>query len=210
MDIERVNENTLKVFMTYRDIEARGYSREEIWYNRTKGEELFWDMIGEINTEEYFDLDGPIWIHVNASEHGLEVIVTRANTSDSESSGLGFDDESGDKLDDEVFGSYDAKDNAEHQPVPKISIYKFKDIDEIIPLAKRMVSYGIPSSLYRFENKYYLTVDFADVDADIRPNLRSIISEYFSESKLTIYRLQEYGDAIMEENCFDTILEYFD
>lgn len=210
MDIERVNENTLKVFMTYRDIEARGYSREEIWYNRTKGEELFWDMIGEINTEEYFDLDGPIWIHVNASEHGLEVIVTRANTSDNESSGLAFDDESVDKLDDEVFGSYDGKDNIENQAVPKISIYKFKDIDEIIPLAKRMTTYGVPSSLYRFEDKYYLAVDFADVDVDFRTNLRSIISEYFAESKLTIYRLQEYGDVIMEENCFDTILQYFD
>ncbi len=89
MDIERVNENTIKLFITYRDIEDRGYSREEIWYNRAKGEELFWDMIGEINTEDYFDLDGPIWIHVNASEHGLEVIVTRANiNSDGESNSL--------------------------------------------------------------------------------------------------------------------------
>ena len=45
MDIERVNEHTLKLFITYRDIEDRGYSREEIWYNRAKGEELFWDMM---------------------------------------------------------------------------------------------------------------------------------------------------------------------
>ena len=79
MDIERINENTLKLFITYSDIEDRGYSREEIWYNRSKGEELFWDVIGEVNTDDYFDLDGPIWIHINASEQGLEVIVTRAN-----------------------------------------------------------------------------------------------------------------------------------
>ena len=79
MDIERINENTLKLFITYSDIEDRGYSREEIWYNRSKGEELFWDVIGEVNTDDYFDLDGPIWIHINASEQGLEVVVTRAN-----------------------------------------------------------------------------------------------------------------------------------
>ena len=79
MDIERINENTLKLFITYSDIEDRGYSREEIWYNRSKGEELFWDVIGEVNTDDYFDLDGPIWTHINASEQGLEVIVTRAN-----------------------------------------------------------------------------------------------------------------------------------
>lgn len=79
MDIERINENTLKLFITYSDIEDRGYTREEIWYNRAKGEELFWDIIGEINTDDYFDLDGPIWIHINASESGLEVVVTRAS-----------------------------------------------------------------------------------------------------------------------------------
>ncbi|HBT71849.1 MAG TPA: adaptor protein MecA, partial [Lysinibacillus sp.] len=61
MDIERVNENTLKLFITYNDIEDRGYSREEIWYNRAKGEQLFWDMIDEVNTEDYFDVEGPIW-----------------------------------------------------------------------------------------------------------------------------------------------------
>lgn len=58
MDIERINENTLKLFITYSDIEDRGYTREEIWYNRAKGEELFWDVIGEVNTDDYFDLDG--------------------------------------------------------------------------------------------------------------------------------------------------------
>lgn len=79
MDIERVNENTLKLFITYNDIEDRGYSREEIWYNRAKGEQLFWDMIDEVNTDDYFDVEGPIWIHINASEVGLEIIVTRAH-----------------------------------------------------------------------------------------------------------------------------------
>lgn len=89
MDIERINENTLKLFITYSDIEDRGYTREEIWYNRAKGEELFWDIIGEINTDDYFDLDGPIWIHINASESGLEVVVTRASVgNDSETSSM--------------------------------------------------------------------------------------------------------------------------
>lgn len=36
-------------------------------------------MIDEVNTEDYFDVEGPIWIHINASEVGLEIIVTRAH-----------------------------------------------------------------------------------------------------------------------------------
>ncbi len=214
MDIERVNDNTLKLFITYRDIEDRGYSREEIWYNRQKGEELFWDMIGEINTEEYFDLDGPIWIHVNASEQGLEVIVTRANlSSDGESSILSGFDEHRDSLEqknkDSLFDSLDEE--AANQQVTDVLTYKFKDIDEIIPLASRGVSFGVPSSLYKFENYYYVTVDLSSVeDKTKRQDIKFIMNEYLTGSKLSVHRLQEYGEQIMEDNCFETIIQYFD
>ncbi|QCR31588.1 adaptor protein MecA [Lysinibacillus sp. SGAir0095] len=215
MDIERVNENTIKLFITYRDIEDRGYSREEIWYNRAKGEELFWDMIGEINTEDYFDLDGPIWIHVNASEHGLEVIVTRANiNSDGESNSLlsSFEehrDAAHKNLDDSIFDAFD-DDEINQLGINNISIYKFKDIDEIIPVANRLVSFGLQSSLFKFEKYYYLAVDFTNVEENQeRQNIRSIINEYLVGSKLTIYRLQEYGETIMEQDCFETVIQYF-
>ena len=215
MDIERVNENTIKLFITYRDIEDRGYSREEIWYNRAKGEELFWDMIGEINTEDYFDLDGPIWIHVNASEHGLEVIVTRANiNSDGESNSLlsGFDehrDAAHKNLDDSIFDAFD-DDEINQLGLNNISLYKFKDIDEIIPVAKRLVSFGVQSSLYKYEKYYYLAVDFSNLDeSQNRQDIRAIINEYLASSKMTIYRIQEYGETIMEQDCFETVLQYF-
>lgn len=217
MDIERVNENTFKLFITYRDIEDRGYSREEIWYNRAKGEELFWDMIGEINTDDYFDLDGPIWIHVNASEQGLEVIVTRANiNADGESNSLlsNFEGEANEnKLDESIFDSFDEESSTlNHQGITNMSIYKFKDIDEIIPVAKRLVSFDfdIKSSLYKYQNYYYLAMDFTEVDdKELRQNIRSIVNEYLTVSKITIYRLEEYGEVVMSDHCFETVIKYF-
>jgi len=213
MDIERVNENTIKLFITYRDIEDRGYSREEIWYNRAKGEELFWDMIGEINTEEYFDLDGPIWIHVNASEQGLEVIVTRANVTDSDPNALfsNFEEHEATIGNKDPFNPFDEDDVLNHEGIANMSIYKFKDIDEIVPVANRLVEYGLNSSLYKYENDYYIAIDFSGVnDSATRQNIRSILNEFLTSSKMTIYRLQEYGTTIMEEDCFETIVHYFD
>ncbi|MEK4497157.1 adaptor protein MecA [Ureibacillus sp. FSL W8-0352] len=213
MDIERVNENTIKLFITYRDIEDRGYSREEIWYNRAKGEELFWDMIGEINTEEYFDLDGPIWIHVNASEQGLEVIVTRANVNDSDPSSLfsNFDEHHEATVNHkDPFNPFEDDDVLNHEGIANMSLYKFKDIDEIIPVANRLVEYGLHTSLYKYENYYYIAINFAGVnDSATRQNIRSILNEYLTSSKMTIYRLKEYGTAIMEEDCLETIVHYF-
>ncbi len=98
-----------------------------------------------------------------------------------------------------------------YQQINNVHTYKFKDIDEIIPLAKRAISFGIPSSLYKFENSYYVAVDFSLLeDKTIRQNIKSIISEYLNSSKLSIYRLQEYGEVIMQDNCFETIIQYFD
>lgn len=41
MEIERINENTLKFFISYVDVEERGFDREEIWYSREKVSNYF-------------------------------------------------------------------------------------------------------------------------------------------------------------------------
>lgn len=214
MDIERINDNTLKLFITYSDIEARGYSREEIWYNRSKGEELFWDVISEVNTEDYFDLDGPIWIHINASEVGLEVVVTRANFGqDSDSSAGDFgevhdlDHQEG-LMDDDLFPPLPKE--LQEEAVIEDARFRFKDIDELIPLAKRAAPLGINAALYKFEQNYYLYIDFKDYDnIEEAKDVIALCKEYLAPSNLTIHRLIEYGEVIMEEDCFETILTYF-
>ena len=59
MRIERVDDTTVKLFITYSDIEARGFNREDLWTNRKRGEEFFWSMMDEINEEEDFVVEGP-------------------------------------------------------------------------------------------------------------------------------------------------------
>ena len=49
MDIERINDHTVKFYISYIDIEERGFDREEIWYNRDRSEELFWEMMDEVH-----------------------------------------------------------------------------------------------------------------------------------------------------------------
>ena len=81
MEIERINENTVKFYISYGDIEERGFDREEIWYNRERSEELFWEMMDEVHQEEEFVVEGPLWIQVQALDKGLEILVTKAQIS---------------------------------------------------------------------------------------------------------------------------------
>src|SRR5690625_3460298 len=79
MEIERINENTIKLYISYLDIEDRGFEREEIWYDRERSEQLFWQMIEEVHhQEDDFILEGPLWIQIQALEKGIEVIVTKS------------------------------------------------------------------------------------------------------------------------------------
>ena len=216
MDIERVNENTLKLFITYRDIEDRGYTREEIWYNRAKSEELFWEVMTEVNTDDYFELEGPIWIHINASEIGLEVVVTRASYNPETDISSMFQpmDDMNDNHAEEMSieqSLLEAFENEQDDTSIVSSRYVFKDIDDVIPIAKRLINRNLKTSLYRFEDKYYLIVNFEELeDKDEIRNIHAIIREYIASSKVTVYRLEEYGEAIMKDNCFETIVEFFE
>lgn len=37
MRIERINESTIKFYLTYHDIEERGFRQDDLWMNRRKG-----------------------------------------------------------------------------------------------------------------------------------------------------------------------------
>ena len=213
MDIERVNENTLKLFITYRDIEERGYTREELWFNRAKGEELFWEVMTEVNTDDYFELDGPIWIHINASEVGLEVVVTRAAFNPEADLSSMF--QPMEDMPENHMNHADTDSKVEEEIVVEDSYqttsrYVFKDIDDVIPVANRLKDKGLKTSLYQFENKYYLVIDFEGIEnKDEVRNVNAVVREYLRSSKVTSYRLEEYGTVIMQNNCFETVVEFF-
>lgn len=56
--LKRINDHTMKFFITYIDIEDRGFNREEIWYDRERSEELFWEMMDEARDHDDFFIDG--------------------------------------------------------------------------------------------------------------------------------------------------------
>src|SRR5699024_10505638 len=81
MEIERINENTVKFYISYLDIENLGFEKEEIYYNRERSEQLFWYMMDEVNFKEDLSVEGPLWIQVQSMDKGLEIVVTRARVS---------------------------------------------------------------------------------------------------------------------------------
>jgi adapter protein MecA 1/2 len=221
MEIERINENTVKFYISYLDIEQRGFDRDEIWYNRERSEELFWEMMDEVHQEEEFEVEGPLWIQVHALDKGLEVLVTKAQIG---KDGQRFDlpiperlkdypvDERIEDILDQQFNPGKIEDDEEF-PLegPLEFLLSFKDFEDVISLSKRPGLADIPSKLFVFENKYYLYVEFEEdlFTEDEIDDLLSILLEYGNESQLTIHRLEEYGKEVISENVFETIRTHF-
>lgn len=226
MEIERINEFTVKFYITYGDIEDRGFDREEIWYNRERSEELFWEMMDEVNYKEDFSAEGPLWIQVQALDKGLEVIVTRAQLSkDGQKLELPISEDKQVDLpvDEKIESLLDHHFNDQDEELPKLPepktdtdetlhfVIGFEDFEHLIRLSHAIPEMELNNQLYFFQNKYYLYIAFVDdtFDEDQQDNILSHILEFGYESELTIYRIQEYGKEIMKEHALEAIREHF-
>jgi adapter protein MecA 1/2 len=223
MEIERINEYTVKFYISYGDIEERGFDREEIWYNRERSEELFWEMMDEVHQEEEFVVEGPLWIQVQALDKGLEVLVTRAQISkdgqkfelpipNDKIKDLPVDDKIEELLDQHFNPRHADQEELELEDEPLEFLLAFKDFEDVIMLSKRLGLDDLMTKLYHFEGKYYLFTEFPEdlFEEDEIDDILSILLEYGYETQLTIHRVQEYGKEIMSENVFAELRKYFE
>lgn len=213
MDIERVNDTTIKFFITYKDIEDRGFDRDEIWYNRERGEELFFEMMNEASDNDEFELDGPLWIQVHALDKGLEIVVTRGQVSGGNvkleipvSHDKDHDEQD---LVDLMSGNADGKVDKTSEPLE--IVIGFNDFEDVISLSHNFHINDLHNELYHFEGTYYLHVIFDDetYNEDQQDDMLSQILEYGFESDISIYRIMEYGKEIVKANALPVIRDSF-
>ena len=218
MEIERINDHTVKFYISYIDIEERGFKREEIWYNRERSEELFWEMMDEVHQVEDFILDGPLWIQVLALDNGLEILVTRAQLSkDGQKFEISIPEDKlkdlplDERFEDLMDQHFTVKDGEDDFGENLEFLIAFKDFEDLISLSKLHGLEGIDTKLYNYKNQYFLYVQFLDeeTDEDEIDNALSILLEYGQETQTTIHVIEEYGKVIIEDEVFMELRKYF-
>ncbi|WP_077211880.1 adaptor protein MecA [Bacillus dakarensis] len=218
MEIERINDNTVKFYISYGDIEERGFDREEIWYNRERSEELFWEMMDEVHQEEEFTIEGPLWIQVQALDKGLEILVTKAQVSkDGQKFELPIPENKlkdlpvDDRIEELLDQHFNPQDEDSYYDSSLEFLIAFKDFEDLISLANRRILDSLNTKLYSFEGKYYLYVEFPEdtFEEEEIDNSLSMLLEYGHETHLTIHRVEEYGKLILSEDVFEELRKYF-
>ncbi|MGV3243565.1 adaptor protein MecA [Staphylococcus sp. 11261D007BR] len=233
MRIERIDDMTVKLFITYTDIEARGFKREDLWTNRKRGEEFFWSVMEEVNEEEDFVVEGPLWIQVHAFEKGVEVTISKSKNEDmtnmSEENGMfdDFDNQLNELLSqsikedietpeakDKVISDSEAsvEDKKQQVQAPRTVIFKFDSLESVIDYAYRndQTVTEFEDLLYMLDHNYYYVVHFDNsLDEEYIHDFYGQVIEFVSLGDVTKVYLDDYGKVVMSHNVMDQVKRYF-
>ncbi|MDC2865961.1 MULTISPECIES: genetic competence negative regulator [unclassified Bacillus (in: firmicutes)] len=194
MRLERLNYNKIKIFLTFDDLSERGLTKEDLWKNAPKVQQLFRDMMQEANKELGFEADGPIAVEVfSLQAQGMVVIVTKENQE--------LDTE--EEFQDEFIEMQVTLDESEH------ILYEFTSLEDIIALAGRLYSLGVTGGkLYGWQDRFYLWLE-EETTTLLKEDMIAILAEFGSSSTITIYRMMEYGKELMANDAIKQIHKYF-
>ena len=216
MRIERVDDTTVKLFITYSDIEARGFSREDLWTNRKRG------------------VEGPLWIQVHAFEKGVEVTISKSKNEDMMNMS---DDDATDQFDEQVqellaqtlegedqleelFEQRTKEKDAQGSKRQKSSarkntrtiIVKFNDLEDVINYAyhSNPITTEFEDLLYMVDGTYYYAVHFdSHVDQEVINDSYSQLLEFAYPTDRTEVYLNDYAKIIMSHNVTAQVRRYF-
>ncbi|SEM85934.1 adapter protein MecA 1/2 [Mesobacillus persicus] len=191
MRLERLTYNKIKIFLTMDDLSDRGLSKEDIWKDSMKWNQLFHDMLEEASDEFGLEIIGTVAVEVfSLQAQGMVMIVTM---EEQENDDEPFDD-----------GFIEMQVSMEDS---EMILFEFENIEDVIQLAKRLAGAGIVGgSLYYFNEMYYLSMDGVQPDAN---KTVSLLAEYGNPSIFSIHRIIEYGNEIMKENAVELLVHHF-
>ncbi|GAA3732309.1 adaptor protein MecA [Salinicoccus jeotgali] len=213
MRIERIDESTIKFFITYQDIEKRGYDKEDLWLNRKRGEEFFWSIMDEVNHEheEEFSMDGPLWIQVHAYDKGIEVVVSKSQDDkpfSMEQNPMDINNKDVESFLENISGEKDQTIPTTKEPV----MVRFADLEDLI---KYSYEVEVDETQYEdllivHEGRYYYQIFFDHrMEYMDTERIEAKLLEYSAPAETSSLIVEEYGKIIMSMNVRGKVRKVF-
>src|SRR5699024_1743803 len=225
MEIEHINDDTIRVRIENADLEARGYTFLDLLGNQKQIETFFYSILEEVDSDDEFQEYDAVTFQVMPNRTGLELFISiNSDIHDNFLSGseIGeFDSSYYDrdysrfenntktysdmKKEDGVLDSYESESDT-HE-----FVVEFKSFEQIIQLAKIYANDTGLSSLYQMDEKYY--IEFFLINDELSPRTpkeeQAIVLEYGEESQINSDILEEHGKLLIEDVALETINHHF-
>ena len=228
MEMERINENTIRVSIGNDDLAERGITFLDLLGNQKQIETFFYSILEEVDVDDQFQGTDAVTFQVLPNHDGLELFISKNASIDETADFTGIENDQAEGfvdylrsqmthptdgvinedtsestefnyLDDEVFGAtYE-------------TVFKADDFESIVELANNTQLLNVLSSLYFYNNVYYLQLSFLleDSSESQAKNDVSKIYEYMQLTNITKDVLDEYGELIIDRNALSIMKHYF-
>ncbi|WP_202080041.1 genetic competence negative regulator [Caldalkalibacillus salinus] len=201
MRLERLNQDKIRIFLTFDDLVERGINKEDIWHDIPKVHELFNDMMDQAYQELDFEVTGPVAVEVfNLPAQGMVVIVTKGKSSFESSE----DKEDRDALEDDFYELEVTLDECDDV------LFSFKDLEDVISVCHKLHPFvEKEGKLFRYHQRYYLLFEDLTLEETVYDLVIAILSEFGEPSMISKFILDEYATTVMKEQAVASVCEHF-
>lgn len=215
MQMENINENTIRVLIENADLEERGITFLDLLGNQKQIENFFYSILEEVDVDNQFHETDAITFQVLPNANGLELFISKGLQND------GFDVFEGSNSLEEIMDYVQKQkepdkiskkvEDLDLEDSPLEIMLKFQSFEDFLELSKRLFLESGMTTLYHHEGAYYLSIVFfldEMLDSKLEDEI-AIALEFAEESDIATEVLGEHGKVIMSEDALETARRYF-
>lgn len=225
MQVEKINENTIRVHMDSEELKSRGIRMLDLLGNKSEIQDFFYSILREVDTDHSFAGDNqPVTFQVMPNEGGLDLLITKYNKADADNIqkqlgnllGMGNDNRESrlepiQKLNKELGISSDSNKDIPAKEVSNQANFLFSDIDQVVQLADSLPTDKVAASLYTFKEHYLLQMNNLGNDEDVDSgSVWSVCLELgtLADDK-TLNLFKNNGKCLIKQDALADLLTYF-
>lgn len=236
MEMERINDNTIRVMIENTDLKERGISIAELLGNHEKIESFFYSILSEVDVEHDFGDDDQVTFQILPNRNGLELFISRISEDDqvgdiinniishAKKSTSDLDDisdkrrtelqqsDNGDKVEiNQSTSIRESKNSNKPALINNVIALKILDFENLIVISDLLQDYSLSSDLFKYDDNFYLVLRFLDksLSQDDIDNLKSFAIEFLQLSDKDSDVLNEHGQLVYKETALDSIRKIF-
>ena len=230
MEMERINENTIRVLIGNDDLSARGITVLDLLGNHQQIESFFYSILEEVDTEHQFQENDSVTFQVLPNRNGLELFISK-NGIDEEDDDPEVEPETDNHRDDiseflkrqleQTDASYQRKTTVESNDVDEAlndhdlekstTVIRLSDFESMVQIARVLTLENAATNLYQYRDEYYLEVIFfvnATTPETMKDDL-AIAYEYGHKTDMSPDILSEHGKLVMAQSALELTRYYF-
>ncbi|MDT6980903.1 adaptor protein MecA [Levilactobacillus zymae] len=238
MEMERINENTIRVVIGNDDLSERGITVLDLLGNHKQIESFFYSILEEVDVDHQFQDNDAVTFQVLPNRNGLELFISKNvdqdadNNDDQGDASVDVDhpDQVSDQLKEHLLEKDGQKDIFSRMKMPAASetndvadylnddgqptvsqVVKLHSFEDMVSLARVLHLDSAASNLYQYNGNYYLELIFFtnETSREAIKDDMAVAYEYAERSKLAADVLAEHGDLVMEHSALELTRFYF-